>query len=509
MANSFLEQLRLRHEDVERYQQAAVDELKEKGKTYRDALYKEHRIKTLLEMASDVAKQLLRLEEKDMRQLDAEVASLSHDNSAKVLSMFYTRLSEIRDFFRKNPSSSLTDVNLDIRHLMNEVPVQFSGEERLGRNVDLSRLHQEFINLAGVVKVDYFTYLSTFTNFADIPLFVKTEAYYFYLSNLLEYLQDFHERTKPLEQLEEILDRETEDVLAKWDSKSLLGWHVQPDKEEAASYTPEGAKIRLDEFESPEELVPFGMDVLKEELQIRGLKCGGRLEDRISRLWATKGLAEEDIDPALKAGTKSRKGRKESALTDLRKQMAVLEAKINVYADQLSDRIQNARMHVERKHVRTYSEMEAENEDEEELEEELEDEEDKEDDGVIYNPKNLPLDATGRPIPYWLYKLHGLNVEFKCEICGNQVYRGPRNFERHFQEWRHQYGMRCLRIPNTRHFHGVTKISEALALYNRLKTKASQEVFNSQEEEEFEDAEGNVMPRRTYELMKKQGLLRT
>ena len=34
---------------------------------YRDALYKEHRIKTLLEMASDVAKQLLRLEEKDMR----------------------------------------------------------------------------------------------------------------------------------------------------------------------------------------------------------------------------------------------------------------------------------------------------------------------------------------------------------------------------------------------------------------------------------------------------------
>ena len=61
------------------------------------------------------------------RQLDAEVASLSHDNSAKVLSMFYTRLSEIRDFFRKNPSSSLTDVNLDIRHLMNEGMSFFAG----------------------------------------------------------------------------------------------------------------------------------------------------------------------------------------------------------------------------------------------------------------------------------------------------------------------------------------------------------------------------------------------
>ena len=39
-----------------------------------------------------------------------------------------------------------------------------------------------------------------------------------------------------------------------------------------------------------------------------GVSCNGPWvdisQDRISRLWATKGLAEEDIDPALKAGTK-------------------------------------------------------------------------------------------------------------------------------------------------------------------------------------------------------------
>ena len=40
----------------------------------------------------------------------------------------------------------------------------------------------------------------------------------------------------------------------------------------------------------------------------------------------------------------------------------------------------------------------------------------------IYNPKNLPLGWDGKPIPYWLYKLHGLNLEFKCEICGGQSY---------------------------------------------------------------------------------------
>jgi hypothetical protein len=37
----------------------------------------------------------------------------------------------------------------------------------------------------------------------------------------------------------------------------------------------------------------------------------------------------------------------------------------------------------------------------------------------VYNPLKLPLGWDGKPIPYWLYKLHGLNMEFKCEICGN------------------------------------------------------------------------------------------
>ena len=38
----------------------------------------------------------------------------------------------------------------------------------------------------------------------------------------------------------------------------------------------------------------------------------------------------------------------------------------------------------------------------------------------------------GKPIPLWLYKLHGLGIEFKCEICGGASYWGRRAFERHF-----------------------------------------------------------------------------
>ncbi len=52
-------------------------------------------------------------------------------------------------------------------------------------------------------------------------------------------------------------------------------------------------------------------------------------------------------------------------------------------------------------------------------EEEEEDEEEK-----IYNPLKLPLGWDGKPIPYWLYKLHGLGVEYRCEICSDAVYMG-------------------------------------------------------------------------------------
>lgn len=60
----------------------------------------------------------------------------------------------------------------------------------------------------------------------------------------------------------------------------------------------------------------------------------------------------------------------------------------------------------------------------------------------------------------WLTRLHFFNAfqEFKCEICGNYSYWGRRAFERHFKEWRHQHGMRCLGIPNTKNFNEITSI---------------------------------------------------
>jgi splicing factor 3A subunit 3 len=64
-----------------------------------------------------------------------------------------------------------------------------------------------------------------------------------------------------------------------------------------------------------------------------------------------------------------------------------------------------------------------------------EEEEEEEEEERIYNPLKLPLGWDGKPIPYWLYKLHGLGVEYRCEICSDHVYMGRKNFDRHFQVW--------------------------------------------------------------------------
>ncbi|VDN98192.1 unnamed protein product [Rodentolepis nana] len=194
----------------------------------------------------------------------------------------------------------------------------------------------------------------------------------------------------------------------------------------------------------------------------------------------------------------------------------MLEACVYQLAEILNEHRAATIENVQRRQARTLAEREAEDE-ESDTENDLttanvnsantDANGDAEEDDIPYNPKNLPLGWDGKPIPYWLYKLHGLNMYYSCEICGNQTYRGPKAFQRHFSEWRHAHGMRCLGIPNTAHFAHVTKIEEALALWQRIRTTKEAERWRPDVEEEMEDHAGNVVSRKTYEDLKRQGLL--
>lgn len=67
--------------------------------------------------------------------------------------------------------------------------------------------------------------------------------------------------------------------------------------------------------------------------------------------------------------------------------------------------------------------------------------------------------------------------------------------------------MKCLKIPNTIHFKDVTSIEEALRLHKKIMGANYQQTFKPDYEEEFEDDDGNVLSRKTYIDLKRQGLI--
>ena len=91
-----------------------------------------------------------------------------------------------------------------------------------------------------------------------------------------------------------------------------------------------------------------------------GLKCGGTLEDRANRLFATKGRKLSEIDPSMFAKNKGGKGSgggggsagsdKEAAK---QREVAMLEAQVYRFSELLSEVRLATRENVERKQART------------------------------------------------------------------------------------------------------------------------------------------------------------
>ncbi|MBA0618640.1 hypothetical protein Godav_027953, partial [Gossypium davidsonii] len=238
-----------------------------------------------------------------------------------------------------------------------------------------------------------------------------------------------------------------------------------------------------------------------------GLKTGGTVQQRAERLFLTKHTPLEKLDK--KHFAKGSHGPQQNGSTAVSqdinslKHIALMEAKMKKLSDLLSKTIEQTKENVVKKQALTYEEMEQEcKEEETQVDTESDDE-----DQQIYNPLKLPMGWDGKPIPYWLYKLHGLGQEFKCEICGNYSYWGRRAFERHFKEWRHQHGMRCLGIPNTKNFNEITNIQEAQELWEKIRERQGVNKWRPDLEEEYEDKEGNIYNKKTYTDLQRQGLI--
>lgn len=385
----------------------------------------------------------------------AEVAALSGPNE---FSEFYSRLKQIKEFYKKHPNEISVPLSVEFEELTKaysnsademSMLVEFTDEEGCGRYLDLHECYEKYLNIRGVEKVDYITYLMTFDHVFDIAKERKNMDYKVYLQALLAYLGDYIARIKPLLDLDTEVESVHKDFKQQWTLGTFAGWP----KEQESALANTGAHLDLSAFSSWEELASLGLDRLKSALVALGIKCGGTLEERAQRLFSTKG--QRTIDASLLA---KRDVNKIAARENARhREIAYMEAQLYRFSDLISDQRSATKENVQRKQART----EGEREDSDAEASESDNEEDDADD-VPYNPKNLPLGWDGKPIPYWLYKLHGLNISYSCEICGNYTYKGPKAFQRHFAEWRHAHGMRCLGIPNTAHFANVTQIEDAI-----------------------------------------------
>jgi len=67
--------------------------------------------------------------------------------------------------------------------------------------------------------------------------------------------------------------------------------------------------------------------------------------------------------------------------------------------------------------------------------------------------------------------------------------------------------LKRLGIPNRSEFLEITKVEDAVALWEKLQRDKTSGVFKPEADEEFEDDRGNVFNKKTYEDLKRQGLL--
>lgn len=480
--DSILEEKRTLHEEQNRLELAIVDEILSKKTGHRDKLDSEHRQRVLLDRYMKCSKILKLLYEKPEPISTEDNETKSSSNTFKE---FYLALKEVKEL----PSAPPVEVASP------EIQVEFSDEEGYGRYLDLTKCHEAFLQVIRkkTVKPNYLTFLDQFDNFGSLDRDSKlTRDYKTYIEMLYNYFRDYCKRAKPLFDSNDMEEKVHEKFSKQWTEKSIPDWFTESDRSES------NPMVDLDSYRSHEELVELGLDCLKQELQARGLKCGGTLEERAKRLWSVKGKEAHEIDNSLRAGAVISK--KKTTIEPFT--IALIEAKLAVYAEHFNDHRQATIENVQRKQARTAEERVDSDEDISDVEEDDDDQSD-----VIYNPKSLPMGWDGKPIPYWLYKLHGLNLTFTCEICGNATYKGPKTFQRHFAEWRHAHGMRCLDIPNTAHFANITQIKDAVTLWNKLKNEKQKDHFQPLNDEEYEDSKGNVLTKKTYEDLKRQGLL--
>ncbi|KAH7318269.1 hypothetical protein B0I35DRAFT_431663 [Stachybotrys elegans] len=501
-----LEEQRNIHEDLERLEQGIADRIGDEPKHIRDRLNRDHEISQLLDQIQAQSSRLIDIYQDENGTRAQEIRQLG---TSDALDEFYKHLTEVRDHHARYPNEPAENSEQRYksrRHgdesdpLPSIVDSLFSGEEAYGRFFDLNACHESFLNLPNVKRLNYLQYLEFFDNFTVGYGGVKradklTNQYFKYVGGLAEYLESFLRRTRPLEDIDKVVTSFDEEFEKAWERNEISGWEV--DKPAAT-----GSSKNLSSAEA------IWCDDCEKEFKNENVYK--------NHLTGRKHIkAAEQRKQRQESGEEPSAGQPRAISGSRLKERAVAEREFRIkrLASAMSTERSDTRVNVERRQGMTERERQQELDNlfmiSEALREPAEGGEEEDEDGEekIYNPLKLPLAWDGKPIPFWLYRLHGLGVEFPCEICGNFVYMGRRAFDKHFNEARHVYGLKCLGITNTTLFRDITQIDEAMKLWEKMQKEKKRTKVDDGSVVQMEDGEGNVMPEKVYYDLQKQGLL--
>lgn len=258
MASSVIEDARALAEDGDLYEAALsrlLQSLEQPAKPHRDRLATAHRASDLADRIvsrSTALRAALDPGDPDrVRELDALAGD--RDQPGGDLAEFYRRLAQVKDHHRKYPTNQNVrigaDRDVDFSALEHNDPEwldhRFTGDEGLGRYLDLHELHDRWNNLAPASnhgggggggdaggagagtawkRVSYLQYLATLTDFGLARNLKASPAYASYLTDLLAYLSGFYERVFPLGDLDDLLAKADRDFAERWENGSVPGW---------------------------------------------------------------------------------------------------------------------------------------------------------------------------------------------------------------------------------------------------------------------------------------------
>lgn len=300
----------------------------------------------------------------------------------------------------------------------------------MGRFLDLYISHTQYVNLKGARRLAYIQYLSMLISGKVSEEIDHKErespAYLDYVNNLHTYLLDFLRRTHPLEtgRIMRVLKSVEKEFNHQWEEGKVDGWqrkNVTNGKNGVTTGASNGESSGIwcnacQKSYAKQTVYDAHLTSKKHVKAVQRLAAEGGDSSSGPTANDTNGQPSKSEASA----STSSKSHRAALLTRLTETLLITPP-VPVL---LSDSKQN----VERKSALTAREREQELEEAAEAEEKPADVEPQEgeedDDGKIYNPLKLPLGWDGKPIPYWLYKLHGLGVEYKCEICSDYVYMG-------------------------------------------------------------------------------------